>query len=256
MTSRDLSWPPAALRWGELSQMAKSPANFRAAYLEPDEPSPGMLFGSVVHALVLGGDEIVVYDGERRGNAWKDFKAAYPGATIVTAKEHARAMRVANAVRADRNAAPLLEGLLEHELAWSAFGRACAGRPDVLGDGFVTEVKTTSNAEPSWFARAAIKMNYHAQLAHYAMGARANGMDVREAWIVAVETSSPFNVTILHVSPADLLEGEAILRSWVDRIEACERSGVWPGYAQGPVELAAYRRPELELIIDGEIVAA
>jgi hypothetical protein len=65
-----------AVHFSRLKLMAMSPAHYRAA---AKRGTAAMGFGTVVHALVLGGDAIV-YDGERKGGAWSAFKALVGGA--------------------------------------------------------------------------------------------------------------------------------------------------------------------------------
>jgi hypothetical protein len=248
-------FPPKVLRWSELSKMRQSPAHMRAAYEEPSEPTAGMTLGLTAHHELLGSADLVVYEGERRGNVWKEFDAEHAGKLIVTSKEHAKAKRIADAVRADKVAAPLLEkALFEVELSWQAFGRACAGRLDIVGPGRIVEFKTTSCAEPLFFQRAAQRMGYLGQLAWYLEGARANGHAIEECWVIAAETAPPFAVTVMLLTPRALLEGHKLARLLVERTNACQESGQWPAYAQAPVPFDVAEAVEVE--IDGEFVSA
>lgn len=237
------------LHWSILKRMAQSPAHLLHAYMHPTEPTAAMRFGTLVHALVLGGD-VVVYEGERRGNAWRDFAEAHEGRTIVTAKERDAAARVADAVLASTVAAPLLVG--ERERAWQAslYGRRCGGRIDVAGAAATVELKTTNDAEPYRFQRACLRMGYAAQLAWYQDARRELGEDPGEAFIVGVETKAPYPVTVLRVTPRALDGGRKLNRLWVERLEACEASDEWPGYAQSVLDLDVVE--DAGLIIDGE----
>jgi hypothetical protein len=57
--------------------MARSPAHYQAAEELNFENGPRRM-GTLVHALTLGG-ELIRYDAERTGNAWKAFKALVDG---------------------------------------------------------------------------------------------------------------------------------------------------------------------------------
>ena len=72
------TFPPEELHFSELKQIARSPAHFRAAILEPRASSPAQRFGILAHAATLGG-EVILFDGERRGNAWKAFEGIAAG---------------------------------------------------------------------------------------------------------------------------------------------------------------------------------
>lgn len=234
---RDRTFPPRVLHFTELKEMRKSAAHFRAAFEVEREEDVSLRIGLLTHTLILGGDHFVVYEGERRGNAWKNFAAEHAGTLIVTEKEFARANKIALAVKTNPMARPLLDGLHEQELTWDAFGRKCAGRIDVIGADFVVDVKTTRYAEPGFFCREALRRAYHCQLSWYRTGARANGHAARDAYVLGVETTAPFAVTVLRVTERALEEGAKLLRLWIERLATCEASNVWPSYAQEPVEL-------------------
>jgi PDDEXK-like domain of unknown function (DUF3799) len=235
--TRDRTFPPTVLRFSELKEMRKSPAHFRAAYESPREEDVSLRIGQLTHTLILGGDHFAVYEGERRGNAWRDFAKEHEGAFIVTEKEFARANKVAMAVRRDPVARPFLDGLKEQELTWEAFGRKFAGRVDIIGDRFVADVKTTRYAEPGFFVREALRRAYHVQLGMYFDGARANGHNITNAYVLGVETSPPYAVTCLRLTMRAKEEGQKLLRLWVERVASCEAAGEWPPYIQQVVDL-------------------
>lgn len=256
---RDRTFPPTVLRWSELNKASKSGAHFRAAYTDPKEATAPMRLGSITHVLTLGGAGLLVWNGERRaGKEWEAFRAdAQPGALIVSKKEYDQARRVADAVVASPLARPLLEGVHEHELAWTGpLNRKCAGRVDIATGKRLVELKTTTRAEPGWFARHAIAMNYHAQLAWYQDGARANGIPAEEAWIIAVETAAPFAVTVLELTERAIEQGRKACHLWVEKVVGWEQAGEWPGYAQSPVPLDVVDRVELEGLDDNDEEAA
>lgn len=238
-----------------LKKMALSPAHFRAACDEPRAPTPPMRFGSLVHH-VYAGEPVCIYEGERRGNAWKEFAAAVDvGVEIFTRSELERAERCAAAIRRKPRAVEVMDGQVERTIEWTYAGRSCSSRLDVLGSEFVTDLKTTSCAEPGRFGRAALgRFAYHAQLAFYVNAARSIGRDPRAAYIVAVETAPPFAVTVMRLTLGALLEGEKLCRLWMERLRGCEESGAWPDYCESVVDLDA--DADTTLIIDGEELAA
>jgi hypothetical protein len=238
----------------DLKRMALSPAHFLASVEEPRAATPPMRFGSLVHH-VYAGERVVVFDGERRGNKWKDFAAANDGAEIFTAAERERALRCADSLSRTPHAVDKLVGEVERTIAWTYAGRSCSSRLDVLGADFVTDLKTTSCAEPYRFGRAATgRFAYHAQLAFYLHAARSLGRDPRAAYIVAVETAPPFAVTVLRLTLGALLEGEKLCRLWMEQLRGCEENDCWPAYCQSVVDLDA--DSDTTLIIDGEELAA
>ena len=242
MTQRDLTGP---VRFSQLKKMALSPAHYRAQFEIEDDDSPQKKLGRLVHALVLGGN-YVVYDGERRGGAWNTFREAHAGEEIVTVKEYDTASRMANAVLSHEDAAELLRGEHEVELQWSLNDRLCGGRVDVIGPGYVTELKTGASAEPGMFRRSGARMGYHAQLSWYAHGARSCTMDVKTAHIVADESKWPHVVTTFDVTERALEHGTQQWRLWWERLMACEAANVWPAYTQTRVEFDTEEDVELD----------
>jgi hypothetical protein len=192
----------------------------------------------MVDTAVLGGPSMVVYDGTRRGKAWDEFKAAHDGAEIVTATEAAVAAPVIEAVMRHEHAMHLLgSGTVKRRINWSWLGRECSGEPDVAGQ-YLVDLKTTRCAEPGRFTRDAIWRGYHAQLAWYRNGMLLSGLEPpTELFIVAVETSAPYPVTVLRLTERAIEQGERLCRVWMERLLACEATNEWPGYVQSSVDL-------------------
>jgi hypothetical protein len=245
----------APVHFSDLKHMALSPAHYRARLDGEKRDTPAMMRGRLVHGLALGGGyQCAIYEGERRGKAWSEFKAAHPGVDIVTGEEYSEAERVATAVRQHPIAGPLLVGELETHVEWEMLGRKCSSRLDVLGDGFITDLKTSASSEPGRFSRGALRMCYHAQLAFYADAASFVGKPPREAFLVAVEPEPPYAVTVLRATPRALEEGRKLCRLWMERLLACEAANEWPEYVQAIVDLDIVE--DADLIIDGEVIAA
>lgn len=226
------------IRYSHLRAISRSPLHYRHACEGYRDPTPAMRLGTIVHGLVLGGDGApVIYEGERRGKAWKDFEAAHAGREIVTSNEVARAVPVADAVMADRVAGPLLraEGARREEtLSWSMDGLPCQGTPDSFDPetGVLLDLKTCADASPRKFASHAWSYSYHAQLAWYANALTLAGHTVRECLLVAVETSAPFGVTVHRMSPRALEEGTRAWRAWWEQLRICITADQWPGYSE------------------------
>ena len=245
------------VRFSELKQFAKSPAHYLHAIKSGRDfgGSPAYRFGRLVHYLCLGGD-FAVYDGVRRGKAWDAFHAKNVGRDIFTQSELDKARPVADAVLMNSDAVRLLDGEREQEISWTWLGRDCAGRLDVAAPGHIVDLKTTNDAHPERFQRAAMRYAYHAQLAWYQNGLSfAAGQTNRDCYIIAVESSPPYPVVIHRLTDAALEQGERLLRLWFEQLLNCESSGTWPGYAHGVVDFDV---PDFDgsLIIDGEEVAA
>lgn len=234
------------IHFSSLKQIGKSPLHYKARHDKTEEHTPEqerqMRIGTLAHKLILEPDrtDVAVFQGKvRNGKVWEAFEAEHAGQLIVTVKEMERGQHIAARVHADPLASKRLIGIKEGELpTWTWLGRTCGGRPDVLGDRFTTEVKTSPDTSPGWMARHCLRMVYHGQLRWYNIGAETLfKRPYDEAYIVAVEVKEPFAVTTFRLTPRALEAGERICRSWMERLLACEAADEWPGYAQHEIDL-------------------
>lgn len=239
--------PLEALHFSRLKFMAQSPAHFAAAHITT---TSAMEVGTASHSMLLGGQEVITWeDGRpRRGKDFDAYKADHPGALILPARDYARAQSIAVAVKRNPLAMRVLEGQRELALTWKFGNRECAGRLDCLGNGFVTELKTTRTADPERLPWQAMRMGWFAQLAWYMDGAMAAKAGTPEAaYVVAVESAAPHAVTVGRVNPEDLEKGRATYRGWLERLLVCEASDEWPAYSQAVVDL---RMPDNDVELD------
>lgn len=220
------------VRFSNLKHIARSPAHYLHAVTREITETRAMRVGFAVHAECLGGN-FAVFDGDRRGNAWKEFAAEHAGEKILTRTEADDAMRIAAAVRSNPLAMKILEGEHEKRLEWDYLGRACQGHLDVLVPGVrVAELKVTNDASPDRFTWQAIRMAYHCQLAWY-----GNAAQVEQAHVVAVEDKAPHVVTVMELTPRILDQGRKLCHLWMERLLGCEHANRWPGYVETVVDL-------------------
>lgn len=236
----------APLRFSALRQIGKSPAHYAAHIAQEQETTSGMDIGSAADLLILGGRRVLAYPGPvRRGKEFDAFAAANADALIVTQKEGALALGIAEAVAACPDAVRVLTGARQSTQYWTLQGRACRGTPDVRGDGFITDLKTSETADPKFFPWKLRRFAYHAAAAWYLDGLTLCGFDVRKAYVVVVEQAPPHVVTVFQLTEHVLDMGERLYRLWLEQLLVCEASGAFPPYSQSIVEL--------DLVDDGDI---
>lgn len=233
------------IHFSQLKHMGRSPAHYLHALANPPKESAAMRFGTALHAAVLGGGGIAVWEGDRRGNEWKCFEEDNRDKLILKTAEHKAVMAAAHAVMTHKEATRALTGRREVEMTWQRAGRKCGGRIDVVGVDFITELKATSCAEPGWFMRHARSLAYDAQCHWYCYGAKKPNAN-----IVAVEMKPPFAVTVFELTPDALLAGEKTVTRWLEQLRVCEDSNEWPAYTQARVPFVP--ADDVGLIFDEE----
>lgn len=230
------------LHFSALKRMALSPAHLRAAEAEQLETTRAMRIGTIVHRIVCGPHKarrLVRWEGERRGVDWKRFEADQPPKTeIVTAPEWAEAAPIADAVMSHHMASTLLANTRrEVDLRWSHHGVDCeTDGVDFVGTDYFGDLKTTTCTEPVAFSRHSFKLLYHAQLAWLRSALLAQDETLAKAaenaFLLGVETSPPYAVTILRMTPESLHLGDQSVTLWLDRYRQCAASNHWPAYTQ------------------------
>jgi PDDEXK-like domain of unknown function (DUF3799) len=226
------------VRFSRLKAMAKSPMHYRAAV---DKDTTALERGGALHAVVLGGAQVMAYPGPvRRGKEWDAFEAAHAGAIILTRTEYDKVMPMAEAVLACPLAAEVLKGRKEVELDWSFLGRECQSHVDLLSADWdwIAELKSCESADPVAFIWKAQRYHWPAQLAFYSEAVVQLGHRIPSAHlIVAVESAPPHPVTVLRLTDRALDQGRKAFRLWFERVLCCEAADEWPPYAQSVVDL-------------------
>ncbi len=228
-----------AVNFSTLKHAAKSALHYRHAVKSPDEDTTGRAKGRLLHAALLDPDSLlrdfVTWDGDRRTKAFAAFAEQHPHKTIVKSSEWDAAVAQRDAIRAHPEAGPLFaaSGETEMTIQWrdEETGLDCKGRLDKLvrASGTVLDLKGSSSIDAAIFGAAAARALYHVQLGWYRMGLNALGIDADRAALVAVETSSPWDVAVFDVTDDDLWAGEQKARELLRTVAAGRVSGLWPG---------------------------
>ena len=239
----------------------KTPAHYKHD-LEHPKSSDAFDLGTVVHSLILEGDESGV-------EVW-DF----PAWTTKVAKESREESRVAGKiplltkdweqVKAMRDAVMAHPGarflfsnhLAEQSVFWEEDGLMLKCRPDAWKPGTLIDLKTARDANPNTFGKTAHEYGYHQSAAHYIDGVKAATGEDLPFHFVLVEKTEPYLVSVVELD----VEAVNLGRQLNDRAKRiyreCVESGNWPGYPSGElVSLpmwAIYQAEEL-LGISGDI---
>ena len=212
--------------------------------------------GTAVHAMALGTRRVVPYEGVRKGKAWDEFAALNTDAEILPARAYETARAMADSLLAHPTFASGLadarrRGGVEHTIYWTHLGVPCRSTPDMWTPDWVADVKTARTSDPrEWeFPRAAIRANYHSQLAWYAEALRATkrAKDLRYHYIFAVEPVAPYVVTVFRLTSAEdvdrngrpgaVEDGDKTWRRWFEALRVCLDSDTWPTYSAVTCEI-------------------
>ena len=235
--------------------MAVSAKRCKAAIENERERTSAMALGTLVHALLLQDKHVVCRPVELKKPtkaqraaktrkpetetmiaAWDAFDAENVNSLVVNASELADAQRVADAVLDNPLAADLLKSATDREATiwFDRNGRACRTTPDLVGDGYFAEIKTTRDAQPDRFVWDFKRRLYHGQMSWHQTGLG----DWRTPYVIAVESGPVPDCVVWEVDAPTMALGEQCCTLWFERLRACEQSNQWPGYAQSFLKLS------------------
>jgi PDDEXK-like domain of unknown function (DUF3799) len=224
-----------------LKLLARSPWHFKNR-VDPD-PTPAMLRGTLAHCALLEPDAmdqryVVVPDEAPRRPSKAQWNAKNPSPDSIAAMDWWTAFE-------DRSAhlevVSLLEGRGEVSVFWidEATHLYCKARPDWLppaDGGRVTplDLKTCADESPSGFGRAAARLRYDLQAAHYTAGIEAaTGLRVDRFVFGAVSSKPPVLAVPYELTDEIRDQGRDERRDLMQRLAWCRRENQWPAYGSG-----------------------
>lgn len=229
------------IRFSHLRAFGRSAMHGKAALEREQEQTSAMQRGTAVHALLFDTRKVCAYPGsQRRGKEYEAFAADHADSEIMTMAEYEKARQMADAVRQCKLAEPVLQGAFEETLRFRWNGLDCRATPDVRGTEFITELKTSATSDPVQFPWRALRMHYHAQMAMQAIACEATGNGkMLDSFVVCVESSDPYPVTVFRIDEKALKAGEKLLVLWAERMKNAAESDSFPGYISciAPIDL-------------------
>lgn len=247
----------------------------------PSPDADAMIFGRLAHTVILEPHKLDTYavldpdtigvkaNGDRADNptatkAWKDavFEAKRDGLTVISPKMLAKANALALAINAHPEASRLMSAATGHEVSAYAehpSGATVRARFDLIGPGYVADVKTTRDADPDHFGRAMHQYGYHISAANYLDIARANGLDADRFDLICVEKEptpgGDYRVSVLEIHPDAIELGRDLMAEACKRWLALGKRVDLPSYGDDRhvIDLPpyAYETEPIELILEG-----
>jgi len=252
-----------AMSQSGLKELAKSPWHY-ANRVDVKE-TRAMLNGSLVHCARLEPDAlsqryvVLPEDAPRRPtdaqwNAkksnessqaakewWTNWGERAAGRTVIPADDFAITQLQLAALNANATIAEFMTGgRSEVSVFWidPATGVYCKARPDYAredGDAdLLTDLKSCVDESPNGFGRAAARMKYHLQAAHYSAGwTAATGRPVRAFMFAAVTSKQPV-LAVPYVLTDEILQQGFDERAELLALYAqCKKTDMWPAYGDG-----------------------
>ncbi len=247
-----------------LSRMKPTPASCREYMDNPPDPTPAMRFGSALHSLVLE-PQLFEHRYVREPDlkkptaaqlkaknpsdatvkliaAWNAFDEVNCGCETVSAADWEKLHLMRHSLFDNKASSSVLTGgEKELSLFWkdeqSNADMKC--RIDNFYNGYVVDLKTTTDASPDAFGKSIANFGYHRQAAIYSDGVRACMHEEPKGFIfVAVEKTAPF-LTATYILDAESLEaGHREYRQLLGQYACCVESNSWIGYPERVQELS------------------
>jgi hypothetical protein len=231
----------------------RTPAHYHAykTGLIVREETRALVLGTLCHLAVLEPERLATAFAVRPagldfrtkdGKAWKEAQGDKP---ILDETEAAMLDGMSKSVAAHPAAAALLDGAQREVSLFKEHrtGLKLKGRLDVLGNGYVADVKTAEAGDAGGFAAAVFKYGYHVQAAMYCQLA-----GVERFSFITVEKAPPYAVAVYDLSAKALQVGLQALNFALEAIADCTEAGEWPAYSCRPevIDLPGWAYKQLE----------
>lgn len=265
MTEKEYRQHPAISR-SQLFKLRESPEKFRYYMDNPEQPTPALVFGQLLHAMVLQPDTVdrdfaVAPICDRRTTVgkklWAEFEEQAESKTVVTADMIEQAIAMRDKLLNDELFRNLLTGEKEKPFFWTddLTGEQCKCRADIIyqtiltdpqtGERYpaveVVDLKTTDNAKTNAFSHSIDKYGYDFQAGMYLEGIKKNmpetgvvdGVEkpiVFSFVFVAIEKKPPYSINVMYAENDVLTRGFDLFREYIGTYHYCKTTNNWYGY--------------------------
>ena len=246
-----------------------SPAHLKRELDEPREVTWEMIFGTLVHSVVLEpnaplpsiatfpetyvvpddvkpakggpspGDTVPWNNRTNYCKAWRAAKEA-EGFIVCPRESLDEVFIAADVIKANRHVMRYLDGSQQElSMFWqTARGNRIKARMDfkpalpVLGD-----IKTTMDASPDGFRKQAFNLGYHLQAAWYTDLWNLVGDSRIDRFVFIAYEKRARVVTVFPCTERFIEEGRNAYIAALAQVEDALATGIWPGYTEDEVEL-------------------
>ena len=247
-----------------LRLLSRSPWHYRNRV--DIDPTPTMLRGTLAHCAVLEPDAmskryvVTPADAPRKPSKtqwaaknpsaeskqamvwWTLFQQQHVGHELVSHEDYALCQTQLQAVKQQPELATILRsGHGEMSVFWidEQSGLYCKARPDWLNLDdpravVPMDLKTCADESPSGFGRAAARLRYDLQAAHYTAGIEAVLRTKVDRFVFGAVTNKPPVLAVPYTLTDEIRDqGREERRELIERLAWCQRENEWPAYGAG-----------------------
>ena len=223
-----------------LKELLKSPLQYRRKRngLIGRESSEAMEMGTVLHSAILEGrldyhiQPATYGDGKKwsnNANECKAWNATHSDKPVLTESEAAFVAESFSYVRSHPKCAQLLQGgYAEVSMFAEIGGELFKSRCDYYKPGFITDLKSVTDASSREFGKAVSKYGWHIQAALYVrIAAELGDTNPRFTWLALQKGEMPL-LNVLRASQAWLNIGDDALAEALTLHQTCTLNKFWP----------------------------
>lgn len=237
------------------------PKNYYDLYLKDgrktDDNNENLILGNLVHAMVLEHKEvqnryILVPNFDKRTKKGKEEYAEFlkngDGRQFVPLDTFELALKIGRSVIENNEIMDLIKGSeIEYSIFWKddETDVMCKCRPDVLGEDYILDLKTTRNCSVEEFSRSIYDYGYHIQAAMMQEGVfKSTGRIIKNFIFACVEKKSPYNTCIYILGDESIEYGKKQYKKALAKYKNCLETNIWASFENKIIDLPAWAMKE------------
>lgn len=235
-----------------LRRFMQSPLQYLTS-LQFTERTDALDFGGAVHLAILQPDEfgngvIAAPKCDRRTKEGKAVWAAFtegltPDTIVLDQDEWTQCNAMADMVRSSEHFLKFVERSTHVEVAGFATvkGLNCRIKPDLMGNDFLLDYKTTTSCSIPAFERSVWKYGYAIQGAFYQLIAQQIDGGLRPFYLLAQEKKTPYDFRIFELDATLLAQARKEILETIERLNVAVAFNNFPGYSKEVVRIGLPR---------------